>query len=362
MIELNNKIDTKLELEKVKNIGTEGKNSEVWIARDRQIEEMVVLKEVSKESLEKQYIDDYFSEAKILNAVSHPNIMPIRYASQDETKIYIVMPLFYNGSIERLINERFLTTREIIKYALEFLSGLLYIHIKGYVHLDIKPTNVLIDNNGKAVITDFGLSKFLDENFTIEQPVGYIMHSSPQAFETRERSLLDDIYQSGLTIYRMSYGNRMFKNQYDLLLQQTGGNSDLIGKEIQKGNFPNRNHIFPHLSKRLKKVINKMLEVDPKKRYQNVLEVINELSKIEDRLDWEMEIKAGITAKYVWKHNRKSNIVTLCLEELDGVFLTYGQKYVKSSSRNQNLLKVKREFADFKDAINYIEKMIEEYS
>lgn len=362
MIELNNKVDTKLQLEKVKNIGIEGKNSEVWIARDRQIEEMVVLKEVSKESLERQDIDDYFSEAKILNAVSHPNIMPIRYASQDETKLYIIMPLFYNGSIEKLINDRFLTTREIIKYALEFLSGLLYIHVKGYVHLDIKPTNILIDKNGKAVITDFGLSKFLNEKFTIEQPVGYIMHSSPQAFETSERSVLDDIYQSGLTIYRMSHGNHMFKNQYDVLLQQTGGNTDLIGMEIRKGSFPNRNHNAPHLSKKLKKVINKMLEVDPAKRYQNLLEVINELSKIEDRMDWEMEIEADNNTIYIWKHNRKSNIITLNLEEKDGVFLTYGQKHVKSSARNQNLLKVKEEFSRFKDAIKHIEKMIEEYS
>ncbi|WP_422122336.1 serine/threonine-protein kinase [Planococcus sp. X10-3] len=362
MIEINNRFDTKIEIEKVRSIGLEGKNSEVWLARDRQIEEMVVLKEISKVSLEKQYVDDYFLEAKILNAVSHPNIMPIRYASQDEKNIYIVMPHFYNGSIESQLNDRIISAREIIKYALEFLSGLLYIHIKGYVHLDIKPTNILIDNNGKAVITDFGLSKFLNEKFTITQPIGYIMHSSPQAFETSERSLLDDIYQSGLTLYRMSYGNEVFKKQFDLLRQETQGDNDLMAQRIRNGNFPDRNYSLPHLPNRLRKIIKKMLEVNPEQRYQSVLEVINELSKIDDRLDWEMEIETDKNTMYVWKHNRTSNIISLNLKEKDGVFLTYGQKYVKNSKGTQNLLKVKKEFLKFKDALKHIEKMIEEYS
>lgn len=66
----------------------------------------------------------------MLYATEHPNIMGVKYATQDEHYIYISMDFYKNGSLNSLLQKRFLTVREIIKYSLEFLSGLHFMHTK----------------------------------------------------------------------------------------------------------------------------------------------------------------------------------------------------------------------------------------
>ena len=202
-----------------------------------------------QKSLDEQQVENYFLEAQMLNATSHPHIMPVRYAAQDENKIYITMPYYEKGSINSLINNRMLTVREIIKYSLDFLSGLLFIHIKGMLHLDVKPTNIIINDADRALLTDFGLSRYLNEYGLAEQELGYVKHISPQYLETTSRTMQDDIYQAGLTLYRMCNGNKELEKQYVPYIQ--GGRIDVpkFGQALINEEFPNRKLHLPHIPK-----------------------------------------------------------------------------------------------------------------
>lgn len=278
-------IDTKIQFEEIGPIGNgEGLNSNVFLAKDVQLGTELVIKKITKESLEKQKLktDEFFLEAKALYASKSPYIMEIQYASQDDENIYLAMPFLSSGSLNSKMNAEYLTVREIIKYSVDILTGLNVIHSKGLIHLDIKPTNILIDESGKAIITDFGLARFLDENGFAEQGYNYVLHRDPEAFYYNKRSIYSDIYQFGVTLYRMCNGNDVLQKQ----VVNMKINNDNIGDFIVNGKFPVRNSYLPHIPKRLQKIVEKCLSVDIKKRYSNVLDIMNDINSINENLDW----------------------------------------------------------------------------
>lgn len=263
-------------------IGHEGRNSKVNKAYDPQLNATFVVKKIPKTDFSN--VNEFFTEAQMLYAVQHPNIMGVRYASQDEHTIYLTMEYLKNGSLNKLLNERSLTVREIIKYSLEFLSGIHYMHTKNLVHFDIKPTNILINDADKAVVTDFGLSKYLNERgFAVPEKL-YDLNIPMEAFdETVGFSFYTDIYQAGLTIYRMCNGNKFLREQYNKLEIQN--EKDLV-EILKTEKFPNKEAFLPHIPVKLRKIIKKSLAINPEKRYETILEMINEISLIDENLDW----------------------------------------------------------------------------
>lgn len=360
MIKINH-VKPHLSLDKWKRIGdVEGKNSEVWIARDTQLEQVLILKKITKESLDRQSVEDYFAEAKVLNTSKHPHIMPIYYSAEDDENVYITMPYYAKGSLNSLLNERFLTTRELIRYSLDFLSGLLFIHIKGLVHLDIKPTNVIIDDTNKALLTDFGLSMYLDANGFANQGIQYVAHRSPQAYVTTSKTVQDDIYQAGLTLYRMCNGNSDFENQFELLKSSCNSNEEFI-KKIHKGEFPNRKSYLPHIPAKLRRIINKMLHTDIDKRYEDVLSILNDLSKIDETMDWRYDIIEEERA-FEWTLENDSSIITVRVEENQGKYLTSVKKCVKSSENTQNQPRYSMANDTLLEAFAHVETVLSQYS
>lgn len=273
---------TNLEFQVIGPIGNdEGKNSEVFLAKDVQLDAQLVVKRIEISKFQK--IDEYFLEAKMLYDNKHPNIMEIQWASKDDKFIYLSMPFLEKGSINSLINKRYLSVREIIKYSLDLLNGVAYIHSKGLIHLDIKPTNILLDQSNKAILTDFGLSRYLDAYGMANQPYNYKYNIDPEWFSHSKRTVLSDIYQIGLTLYRLCNGNDVLKQQ----LKQLSVNSDDKLKEvILNGTYPNREYFLPHIPIKLRKIIKKALDIDTTKRYNNVIQIMNDLSEVDENLDW----------------------------------------------------------------------------
>lgn len=270
-----------IQFKKIKDIGNdEGKNSCVFLAKDKQLDGDLIIKQMDKESFK---ADEYFLEAKMLYANKHPNIVEIQYASQDDDNIYLAMPYYKNGSLNSLAMNRFLSVRDIIRYSLDVLSAVNYIHSKGLLHLDIKPTNILIDESGKALLTDFGLSKYMDENGIAKQQYNYCLHTEPEFYKNEGRTVQSDIYQIGLTMYRLCNGINILNNQCSNMHIMTTND---LEKKVITGKFPNRKYFLPHIPEKLQKVILKALQVNLKQRYDNVITMINDLCVIDNNLDW----------------------------------------------------------------------------
>ena len=272
-------ISPKFNLKIIEKINSEGVNSALYIVEDVQLASRFILKQIDKKTFKETR--RYFEEPKKIYNCKHPNIININYASYDDEYVYIVMPYFKKGSLYHLLENRNLTIREIIKYSMDFLSAVYYMHSKGIIHCDIKPNNILISDDSKAVLTDFGSALYLDDFGNAKLRNVYYKHIAPEQCNHSLINMKVDIYQIGTTLYRMCNGNEEYNKQVKRY-------KDLNSLKVAcvKGKFPVRKKYLPHIPRSIIGVIEKCINVNQEDRYNSVLDIMNDLAKVNENLDW----------------------------------------------------------------------------
>lgn len=346
-------VDTLLKLQIKEDIGQEGRNSKVNVAYDPQLDAQLVVKKIKKSEFTQP--EEFFKEAQMLYATTHPNIMGVRYATQDKNNIYISMDYFKNGSLNSIMNKRYLTVKEIVRFSLEFLSGLHFMHTKNLVHFDIKPTNILISDANKAVVTDFGLAKYLNENGFANPDKSYPLHIPPETFEFDKSSFFSDIYQAGLTIYRMCNGNEFFHEQYRKLniTKRTE-----LAEVIIKNKFPKRDSFLPHIPNKFEQIIKKAINPDVRERYESILDMMNDISTVDCKYDW--LYNQDTTTHSSWTRESDSHKFILELKNRDEEWCTEGKKIRKTDQRTNKITKLCSDGYNSKeDAFKFIKGLLE---
>lgn len=288
-------------------IGREGRNSKVNVAHDPQLDATVVIKAILKSTLD---VDAYFEESRLLYRSTHPNVVPIFYACEDSDYIYVAMPYFPRGSLNKAISTRFLTVREVIRYATHFLAGLHNVHSKQLVHLDIKPDNILLTDRDDAMLSDFGLAKKTNYSGFAEQDRMYFKILPPEYFQSSGFDARSDIYQVGLTLYRMLNGNDIFHSQVDAYGTGSSFDREQFRFDVINERFPNRDLYLEHIPSRLRKVISKCLKSEPNERYNSVTEVVTAIAPVEGTdLDW--QFSTDIAGGRIWVNSDDQRVISL---------------------------------------------------
>ena len=297
-------MSTNFDFEIIKDIKSEGVNSSLYLVRDLQVGSNFILKQIDKKSLKEP--EKYFEESKKIYKLKHPNIMNIHSASYDNEYIYITMPYLKNGSIQHLIENQNLTLRQIIKYSLDFLSAIYYIHENNIIHCDIKPNNILINNEGNAILTDFVSALYLNSLGRAKLRNVYYKHIAPEQCINSTINKKIDIYQIGTTLYRLCNGNEEYNKQAKKY-------KDLNSLKIAcaKGKFPIRKKYLPHIPKDMIKIIERCISVDVNDRYDNVLEIMNDISCINTNLDWYYNKENE--EKFTWTLNTDDRYINIML-------------------------------------------------
>ncbi|HDS1818183.1 MULTISPECIES: serine/threonine-protein kinase [Pseudomonas] len=272
---------------KQQRIGENGENSEVYVVHDEHLDAELVIKQVKTDGFNEER---YLLEAQLLYKSVHPYVVQVLYACKDAQHIFIAMPYYRRGSLHQVVEAEGLTCRQLIRYSIQFLSGLNNIHSKGLLHFDIKPDNILISDTDEALLSDFGFSKNMDDDGFATPELSYRLHLPPEGSVTSDFNNSADIYQVGLTLYRLLAGLDSLQRQRD---------SFKLGAELARAQrtetYPDLKQLPLHVPKKLKSIIKKCLRYDPDSRYQSVMDLLNDLSSIEDvGLDWRFSTDGGV--------------------------------------------------------------------
>ena len=143
-----------------------GGMSTVYLARDETLDRPVAVKVMHREMSEQaDQLERFRQEARAVAKISHPNVVSVIDAGEDGGHPYIVFEYVEGETLkQRIARVGALDIQEAIAYAIEIARGLSIAHARNMVHRDIKPQNVLIDDEGRAKLTDFGISRQLEQD------------------------------------------------------------------------------------------------------------------------------------------------------------------------------------------------------
>jgi len=223
----------------------------------------VALKVLTDELVDdEQFLERFHREADALSRLSHPNIVTILERGEVDGRPYLVMEFVDGPSLRQLMREGALPPTEAFRIVSSVLSALQHAHDKGIIHRDIKPENVLLARGDVVKVADFGLSRLLDVDMTrltrTHLVLGTYEYMAPEQREkAKEADNRSDIYATGVVLYEMLTGELPI------------GRFDLPSR-----NRPNE------CDARMDRIIERSLEKDPARRYQEAGEMASAVSAV----------------------------------------------------------------------------------
>lgn len=234
-------------------IGT-GSFSVVKLAVDENTNESFACKIIPRTRIAKPRQQARFElEIRILQQMKHPNIVQLIDILKDNSNYYVIMEFCSNGELfQYIVDHRFLSENEAKSFLKQLISSLLYVHSNGAVHRDLKPENLLLDDFGQLKLSDFGFSRFANNNI-VTTPCGSPCYASPECISGKPYDgKKSDIWSCGVILYAMLTGQLPWtkKNQRELF------------KQIQAGDFT----IPIYLSHDCQDLLRRMMAHEPNDR------------------------------------------------------------------------------------------------
>lgn len=249
--------------ETVRELG-KGSMGVVYQAHDPQIDRTVALKVLRQDrNTSEAFVRRFIKEAKAIGRLSHPNIVTVYDAGEDQGTIYIAMEFLEGRPLNELIQERQFNFDEILSIGIQVAETLDYAHGKGVVHRDIKPSNIVIQPKGLVKITDFGIAHIEDPSATLQTQDGEILgtpaYMSPEQVLGRTVDGRSDLFSLGVILYELSTGKRPFGRE--------GKTLATLFNEIVHSHPVEPAQVNADLDPRLSGIIMKCLSKEPGERY-----------------------------------------------------------------------------------------------
>lgn len=216
-----------------------------------------------------EYVHRFKREAETVFSLDHENIVSVTDIGFDGGAYYLVMEYVEGSTLKALIekNER-IDENEAVQYAIQLCSALSAAHKKGIIHRDIKPHNILIDNNKKVKLTDFGIAKSISSDEEQEDKViGSVHYISPEQARGERLDTRSDIYSLGIVLYEMLTG----------VLPHTGGKTVSVALKHINEQITPPSDIKNDISDALNYIILKATSKNKKDRYQSANQLKNDL-------------------------------------------------------------------------------------
>ncbi len=186
----------------------------VYRAWDPSFEREVAIKMLPRELLhDPQFRDRFRREIKTIASLEHPAIVPVYDVGEEDGVPYFVMRYMPGGSLSQWIEKGKFSLEDAARIIERLSSALAYAHRHGLIHRDLKPDNILFDNNGDPFISDFGVAKITDSstNMTGSGIIGTPAYMSPEQAQGEPVDARSDIYGLGVIIFQMLSGHQPYE-------------------------------------------------------------------------------------------------------------------------------------------------------
>jgi len=219
---------------------------------------------------DEEFVQRFYREAQSAACLAHPNIVNVYDVGQEGRTYYIVMELVDGTTLAEMIaGDGRIPEAAAIDYAVQICAGLAYAHRQGFLHRDVKPANVLVTKDDVVKLSDFGIARAVSQQtMTVTQPgmvMGSVYYFSPEQAQGHELTQASDLYSVGVMLFQMVTG----RLPYD-------GDSP-VAVALKHVNQPIPRISEEEVSPALAAVIRKLLQKDPRARFQSAHETATAL-------------------------------------------------------------------------------------
>ena len=256
--------------EVIKSIG-EGGMANVYLANDTFLDRKVAVKILRGDlSTDEKFIRRFQREAYAASALSHPNIVEMYDVGEDNGTYFIVMEYIEGRTLKQLLKKRgSLTSPEVVDIMLQLTDGIAHAHDMYIIHRDLKPQNIMISDDGKIKITDFGIAMAMNSTQVTQtnSVMGSVHYLPPEQASGKGSTIKSDIYSMGIMLFELLTGKLPFK----------GENAVEIALKHMKDDIPSVRKLNPNVPQSLENIVLKATAKNPKNRYDDVREMYNDL-------------------------------------------------------------------------------------
>ena len=271
MIIKGQKIDGRYQI--IRTIG-EGGMANVYLAYDTILEREVAVKVLRGDlANDEKFVKRFQREAKAASSLNHPNIVEMYDVGEDDGNYFIVMEYVNGKTLKNLIKKRgALSLSETIDIMLQLTSGIACAHDSYIIHRDIKPQNVMILEDGRVKITDFGIAVALNstELTQTNSVMGSVHYLPPEQANGSGATVKSDIYSLGILMYELLTGKLPFK----------GDNAVEIAIKQMKDRLPSIIAQNPNVPQSVENVVLRACAKNPENRYESVREMHEDLKTV----------------------------------------------------------------------------------
>jgi serine/threonine protein kinase len=236
----------------------------VYLAEDTWIDKKVALKVPHKQGVD---FGELLREPRLLATLNHPNIVTILTAEKQENVFFIVMEFVPGETLETIIaREGALDLSTALDYTCQICNAVDHAHRQGVLHRDLRPSNVLVTDNGMAKVADFGTSRFLEIAAHGTTVIGSPPYMAPEQFHGKA-VFASDLYSLGVTIFQMLTG---------VLPYDTPSPADL--DRLVRGDLLTAPRLKnPKIPKAINDIVLKAMAPDIPARYQHASDLLDDV-------------------------------------------------------------------------------------